>query len=366
MKALIIFALISLIFSQNSNDIRYYIVYECPDDKKIKIGDDVCAIVSREKGTKTTPSKVYIKKKSCGKNKVCDFYNDFMTKDTIFTEYGPLKEDVYSCRKKVRLLKINKKCNYNVECYTSYCNNGKCATFDACTSETGRNICGPGKYCKYYNTIGSKSSGTCTDYLKEGAEVGSGESCAPGLGEYTDPDENKVICKKLYSLDIGAKSSEPEFCKSYFSDGTQCVELTKVDSTCSITYNDGKTDTTIDASKDSSLYKEIDGKKYCLYSTGKKELVNELVKRYNEIKLDKPLEKEACDYEKYFCDKKYAELKEVYDNYDTLKYLDLINDNGEKNKDKKCEYEFWRTWYVSSSYVNVCFGFIFTLLGFLF
>ena len=108
-----------------------------------------------------------------------------------------------------------------------------------------------------------------------------------------------------------------------------------------------------------------DSTPHCLYSTGKKELVNELVKRYNEIKLNKPLEKEACDYEKYFCDKKYAELKEVYDNYDTLKYIDLIKDNGKKNKNKKCEYEFWKST-ISSSYVNVCFGFIFALLGLLF
>ena len=95
-------------------------------------------------------------------------------------------------------------------------------------------------------------------------------------------------------------------------------------------------------------------------------MVDELVKRYNKIKLDKILEKEDCDYSSYLCDKKYAELYNVHSSYDTLKYLGLIKDNGEKNKDKKCEYEFWRTITVSSSYVNVCFGFILVLLSLLF
>ena len=68
MKALIIFALIAIICSQNSNTIDNSIDYECPDDKKIKIGEDVCAIAPE---VKSNYYKFYIKKKSCGKKKKC-------------------------------------------------------------------------------------------------------------------------------------------------------------------------------------------------------------------------------------------------------------------------------------------------------
>ena len=364
MKALIIFALITLIsYSNQSIDTKYS--YECPDDKKVKIGDDVCAIASAVKGTTTNPYTYYIKKKSCGKNKYCTELGELYNKDTTLTDDDGevIQDKFFICQKKVRLLKIKKKCSYNTECISGFCNDGKCATSDTCTTD---DICGPSKYCL---------SGKCTDYIKDGEKVDMSLSqrCAPGLGVFNDPDDyTKATCKKYYSLDKGDKTSGPQFCKSYFSEESKCAELIEVDgvdSDCSYTYNIGGDNKVAKPGQygTSSYYDTVDSKKYCIHSTGKKELVDELVKRYNKIKLDKLLEKESCDYGTYYlCDKKYAELKEVYDNYATLRYLNLIKDNGEKNKDKKCEYEFWRTITVSSSYVNVCFGFFFTLLSILF
>ena len=66
----------------------------------------------------------------------------------------------------------------------------------------------------------------------------------------------------------------------------------------------------------------------------------------------------------YYCDKKYAELEEVVSDYGELLYHGIIKENGKK--DKKCEYEFWRTVSVSSSYIKICLGFAFTLLSLLF
>ena len=363
MKALIIFALIALI-SYSYQSIDDSINYSCPNDKKIKIGEDVCAIFTKD----ITDSKsiFYIKKKSCGKKKSCNAYGN-----PTYDEKTGLFYVILTCQKKLKLLKIDKKCNYNSECNTGYCNNGKCATFENCYSNS---MCGPSKYCKGFNKY-TNTAGTCTDYVKENEVVDTG-TCAPGLGKFYDSDSKNYICKKYFSLDKKAINAYNQdiFCKSYFSYDGKCAELIKVDTPenyCSITYDNGDGEKVITGSASSGedfLYQMIDGDStpHCLYSTGKKELVNELVKRYNKIKLDKILEKEDCDYgSNNLCDKKYAELNNVYNYYGILKYLNLIKDNGEKNKDKKCEYEFWRST-ISSSYVNVCFGFVFALLGLLF
>ena len=367
MKILIIIALITLI--SYSQSIDEYTTFSCPD-KKVKIGEDVCTVieyVNDENDNTKYYTNYYIKKKSCGKNKECN------SKGYKYNKVTKKTDELYTCQKKLRFLKIKKKCNYNAECYTGYCNNGKCATLDECTSNN-EFVCGPGKYCKF--STASSNTGTCTAYSKEGVEVDINyEECAPGLFSYYDSDKSKSYCKKYFSLDKGVDVSSygydyhdyQKYCSTYQTYGGKCVEITEVDSSCSIKYDDGKTTipVTADDSNTNNLYQIINGKRRCLYSTAKKELKDEVVKRYNKIKLDKLLEKENCDYEDYLCDKKYAELESVYENYENLLYYGLIKDNGDKNKDKKCEYEFWRS-FVSSSYVNICFGFFFTLLGLLF
>ena len=73
MKTLIIFALIGLIsYSKSQLDptLIQSFIFKCPDDKKIKIGEDVCLIASNEKGTINTYDPViYIKKKVVVKKK---------------------------------------------------------------------------------------------------------------------------------------------------------------------------------------------------------------------------------------------------------------------------------------------------------
>ena len=112
-------------------------------------------------------------------------------------------------------------------------------------------------------------------------------------------------------------------------------------------------------------------KTYCVWKNGIKELISDVVERYNKINLNKLLEKESCDYEtqaefgtQLLCDKKYGELKMLYFDYEYLLFHGIIKANGKK--EKKCEYEFWKSVTVSSSYISICLGFAFSLLGLLF
>ena len=351
MKALIIFALIVLISCDGEPDIENAIV-KCPDEK-IKIGEDVCAI-SVYGGT-FEKSFTYVKKKSCGKNKACYLRDDNYNIATKLDDY------IYTCQKKLRLLKIDKKCNYNGECNTGFCSGGKCAAYNTDGCKKNRH-CGPGKYC--YNDNGT---GKCAAYVGEGGDC-SNAGCAPGLG-----CGSTSKCQKLFTLDTGDATSSDEFCKTFAAYGGKCIEVVKVADDCSLTYKDkdggSEIKVTIDENNKYTLadYNDDGSLDECRYSYGPKELRDDIIERYNKIKLNKLTEKkkEMCDYKDYLCDKKYAELITVYENYALLLKQGIIKENGEKNKDKKCEYEFMKSM-ISSSYVNVCYGFALALLGLLF
>lgn len=352
MKALIIFALIVLITCDDSDIVEKYTI-KCPDDKKIKIGEDVCAIL--QYASKSGDDDViYVKKKSCGKNKGC------APKDKNYNKDSKTEDEILTCQKKLRLLKIGKKCNYNAECYTGFCSGGKCAAYgtEECDDD---NNCGPDRYCD--------NTKKCVAFVNEGDSCKDDDECAPGL----KCDSSTSKCKKLYSLDTGADASDGEFCKTLASYGGKCIEVVKVAADCSLTYKDKdgkeKTVTKTDDNKDTLGEYNGDGTvDECYYAYRPKDLLDDIIERYNKIKLNKLTEKkkEMCDYSaELLCDKKYAELYYVYYYYDLLLKQQLIKENGEKNKDKKCEYEFWRST-ISSSYVNVCYGFALALLGLLF
>ena len=166
MKAIILLTLIALI-SCNTPYVTLS-TFKCPDDK-IKMGSDVCAIDTHEKDKdgKYTELITYIKKK-CGKNKSCKKLDDRYNINT-----KSLDDAVYACVKKLKYLKIKKKCNYHAECLTRYCNGGKCATLETCREDED---CGPGKFCDSYN------SQKCYEYVKESGTCNdSDKRCAPGL-----------------------------------------------------------------------------------------------------------------------------------------------------------------------------------------
>ena len=363
MKTLIIFAFAVLISFSNSQSLSSTTNFKCPDDK-IKIGEDVCAIESSKDGTTEIPNVVYVKKKSCGKKKECKVYgssNSYYNKDTPADTKGSRFDTIYTCQKVLKLLKIKKKCNYNAECYSGFCDNGKCAAYGDIDCKGNDNSCGAGKSCVQ---TGTSSSGSaiykCTDYAKLDGNCKTAD-CAPGLGDFWSSDYSTCTCKKYYSLDQGDEiySNSQKFCKSYYAPKGKCAEIISIDeTTCDIKYKDDGDGTDTD-----NTLTTIGTKNYCKKKSGIKELISDLVERYNKIKLDKILEKENCDYAP-LCDKKFAELSAVVDDYGPLLYHGIIKENGKK--DKKCEYEFWRTVTVSSSYINICLLFAFTLLSLLF
>ena len=371
MKTLIIFALAVLIsFSTQDPYIDSYTSFVCPD-KKAKIGEDVCAIKSSKDGTKINPNIVYIKKKSCGKNKGCSEYTtekyNIDTDSSIKYYGGDTDDTIYTCQKKIKLLKIGKKCVYNAECFTGYCKSGKCAAYTENENCKGIDVlCGPGKYCK--NAGSYTDSGdpiyACTAYAKENEDC-SKTSCGPGLGCYSpSATSTTYTCKKFFTIDTGKYTTDRRLCKSYFESNYLCIEIASVADDCKITYNKGEEN--VEETITYNLFKSVNNKNYCYQKPEIKQVVSDLAKRYGKIKLNKLLDKENCDYSDYLCDKKYAELMSVYSDYGKLLYYGLIKENGEKNKDKKCEYEFWRTVSISSSYIKVCLGFSFALLCLLF
>ena len=109
MKALIILVVL-ISYSIQQPSLSLGDTFVCPDDK-IKIGEDVCAITSSEHGKKNADESItYIKKKSCGKNKACGWKYDNYNKNTDTTVFTNGEEDdtIYTCQKKLKLLKIKK------------------------------------------------------------------------------------------------------------------------------------------------------------------------------------------------------------------------------------------------------------------
>ena len=396
MKALIILALLALIYGDGGIPGIDEATFVCPDDK-IKLKNDVCAYIQYKEvikckydgsssGTdedcdnksgysKTSSESLTVNiKKKCGKNEKCieidgridseDKEDPGATnKDFTVTKK---EEAIYKCiNYKVNLLKENKKCSFDGECFTGYCSGGKCKTLDKCTEDEN---CGKGKYCyKGGDTPTCKSRlsgpGTCDANNSE-------KCCGEGLSYIYDSTEKKYKCIKYFSLSVGDKCGDNDQCKSgicsYVQSGYQCVSYVKTDSTtCDVTCkNSANTEYTCYSN---AYFTNKDNKKVCHYPKEKFDLLGDLIDRYNKIKLDKLNKKEDyayIPYRSYFGDKKYAEKKAVYDNYAYLIDQGLIKSNGKRNGDKKCEYEFWKST-ISSSYVHVYLGFALALLGLL-
>ena len=357
MKSLLIFALVVLISCDDDQPPIDDAPVKCPDNK-VKIGEDVCAIVAYDSSSKSYFT--YVKKKSCGKNKAC------IKKKENYNKDNKQNDIIYTCQKKLNLLKIGKKCNYNAECYTGSCSGGKCTVYGDETCYGDEN-CGPDKYCDDDNGGTNK----CVAYVGEGVSCKNGEKCAPGYS--CDSLATEPKCKKYYTLEVGDDSENEELCKSFAVYNNKCIEVVEVNSKdCSLKYKDkdGKEQTvTADESNKNILGDYDNGElEKCRYGYRPQKLKDDIIKRYGKIKLNKLTEKkkENCAYGgDGLCDQKYSELITVNDAYDLLLEQGLIKENGEKNKDKKCEYEFFKSM-ISSSYVSVCFGFVLALLGLLF
>lgn len=365
MKALILFTLIAF---QTFQSLCFNMQYQCPDDK-IQLDDDICGI----EVSSTTDDIFYVKKK-CGKNQQIDFIKGItISKKTHL---------YYRCVTKLNLLEVGKSCFLDSECITSNCANGKCATVSACTGDKN---CGKGKYCyRAKDKYGIEAeTGSCKDYVKEKGECGGdeGKECGPGLICYKqDYNSPKGTCTKLYSLELGARNVEDS--RLCISGATftikrdniklkECVTLTDskivtagVIPYCQVTYTDKSNGKYEDNSAETFINKA--GSTVCKEDKRKYNLLGDIKERYDDIDLEKLLEKEedSYAYHGFFGDKKYAELYSVYEKYSELLDKGIIEDDGKKNDDNSCGYEFWFST-ISSSNVNVGLGFVFALLGLL-
>ena len=369
MKALILIGLLTFIScnrGDNVGNIGFFekLTYKCPDEK-LKLKDDLCAIYVKKyvydstSGRTNSDSVLYIKQK-CGKNKHCLQYDD----ESLVLDSSNYEDvEYYTCVKdKLSLLKLGKKCSLNSECLSGFCKNNKCSTQDKCYRDEN---CGKGKYCDDMYTH------TCKAYVNEG-ESCDNNYCGNGLKCY--PEESTATnrkCVKFFSLDVGTKINyDSELCKTgiFSINDKKCVTFSKYDSTNKkvLCKDEGGNEVECKISYADVTFTNKNGEEVTNYSQGRFDLLGDLIKRYNKIKLNKLNEKEEKDYDyyDYYGDKKFAELKAVYDNYAILLDKGLIKENGKKNGDNKCEYEFWKST-ISSSYINFCLGFALALLSLL-
>ena len=300
-----------------------------------------------------------------------------------------LKQKLYKCQNtKVSLKKEGKKCAYNLECLTGYCSSKECKTVDKCINNEQ---CGKGKYCdvkeKHESELDDGTTGTCKNRVTSAgsecdATLNFEDCCANGLFLVKSTTAGKYKCIKPFSLEVGDDCSDQDddddampLCKSGFciNVGTngkqdyQCVSVASFDSKTCAAVLESKAGAKFDIDGDENSYKDKDDKTVCIWSQGRLDLLEDIRDRYDKIKIDKLNDKEDYNYayREYFGDKKFAELYAVYQYYPYLLNQGLIKDDGKRNGDKKCEYEFWKST-ISSSYVNVYLGFILALLGLLF
>ena len=262
----------------------------------------------------------------------------------------------------MKLLKVDKKCAFGSECLTGYCKSGKCATLDPCKSDEN---CGKGKFC-YWDPTSSSSTGTCKSLRTSAGEceVKDENCCANGLKLSTVT--GKYRCEKYFSLDLDADCDSDEICKSGICYNNKCAAFSKYDTTdaCSVVCKN-KAGTDLPGFCISGYYYNTNGEKVCMYNSKKSSVLEDIIDRYDKVKIDKLNDKEEVyDYYEAFGDKKLAELWNVYANYEALLDQKLIKDDGKRDGDKKCEYEFWKST-ISSSYVTTCIGFALALLGLL-
>ena len=379
-KALVLGLVLHVIIPYSYQD-----VYKCPDTK-LKM-EDICAIGSTPADNNENEIYYLYIKDKCSKDKVCTyieqepFYSVNKRRRKFDLNGNPedyYEDYYYTCQKNIDLsyLKIDQKCSIDAECYTGYCKNGKCSTLDVCLDDEQ---CKPEQYCAL-KVDGEKTSGKCENLKKKGDSCTQEDKCQRGLicdYDYsTSPLKGK--CQKYFTKSVGDKVSDPNLCKSgyakfdnvnlayiclEFDSAAECKDDGSGDYYCEITSKDkdGKQQKDLEycpqSNKDPKKHLCPKGKTY--FKVQKK-----AIEQYDKIDLEKFNEKEIKSFEDYFGDKKYAEYASILENFAELYDQKIIDDEGEMNKDFKCEYNFLLK-QLSSNSIKVCFVFIIGLLGLL-
>lgn len=334
-KFILVFALFSMIYAADYNAINY----KCAD-KKLK--SKMCLIKHDliEPATSDLDSYEYLIGKHCDDDEEC--------------LPGIIGPDQNICINKYKYsLKYGKKCNYNRDCLFGICKDGKCASDKDCGA------CDKKQACVTQTAKPSK----CMNYVDENGSCaanaeGYAPPCAPG---YLCNSDNK--CTKMFSLGEGKDAKFEYLCQSGFANGGKCVSIktypTCESGTCSGKYSDGadipNTDPDPTITPICNCLK-VKGGKYVASISEKRQnyFKDNVVGRFNKIKLDKLKKKKYLDYlnkdaEHTLGDKKLHQSKVIYEHWNEFIARGLIKDNGKKNGDKKCEYKYWMNYYMSSN-----------------
>lgn len=322
----ILFLSLSLISCGSPNPTH---IIECSKDKP---KSDICALEVKENVNDTSK---YIIKKVCGRNYRC-------TQDAI-------NLNMFGCVDKIMPKEIGEKCQYNEECHTKLCKSGKCEGLEEnakCGTKDVVGYCGHGLACskkenKCKKLIESEKAGCLEDDLR----CQFGYKC--NVIDSKDPNKNR--CVKLGSIKKGDFASNEMVCETGLMYKNICVSV-KTDGTCNA---DNKcVGLELDGAKydDQAKYcvtgvlgkNDKENKNYCPLTKTKEARYKEYMKEFDKVGTEKINKDKKTFYDdgvtRYSLGKpELYDLDLLYYNSENFLAQGVINNDGEINKDKKCE-----------------------------
>lgn len=242
----------------------------------------------------------------------------------------------YQCVNDINLRKVGKKCTLDFECYSHWCDDGKCkrvAKGEKCfdSAEKIDRECDFGLECDY-------SDGVCVDMLKEG-DLSINIGCPGFLG--TDPNTGK--CAKFGTVKTGKECYQDEsamcetgLCLDTDGTGFKCVDSNKQDNAPWEIFVGGKK---VRVKPDSKL---------------KKKLFEKFLKDYNKEDFSKFYKKDKEGKVEYGFDKWQLRLKFLkYDYAEELKTIGWIDEDGDIEIEKKCEFIFTMKNVLGSKFIGL-------------
>lgn len=328
------------------------------EDKKTKTNACIYTIKNEDEDQNTYGPKEYALFNKCGKGKKCD-----LSKQICWNH-----DESYDKRKD------GKSCNYDMDCESNSCVSNKCALaseHEVCENKYGEEIrCKAGLICTNDDDKPDDKK-KCYKLAKEN-EDGTKYGCWIGLGI------NDKICKKYGTLEDGEKVTSCSgninlLCKSGYCKEKKdeigkyiCASLT-TEPTCS---NRGALSSKGEWSdKDEIAANENIINYGCKAATDYSGTIK-FYYRYSQLQ-SKLYEKFLEDYkdldlEKINSDDKYAGITRLEDSLEWKTYkkwllyknapelyaAGLIDAEGERNDDKKCEYDFILKNELNSSFIK--------------
>ncbi len=287
-------------------------------------------------------TKIYVYiKNSCDNDEKCVFYKD---------------DPLGTCTKKPKnYIMPGKICSIDFECTDGKCVNNIC--------RLDCNDCGENQYC--YSDIFEENPSKCMNFSKineiyEFDDEGYEHICSPELFGF----EGNLTCQKLGSFDDGEYADyDFKFCKSGLIDEYEGVCISVINDPICDKEDSIEVDVkgTESGKAEASCLLTIDNKYFSSLTKSKTKYWKEnVLKRYNELNWKKIRKNKNFIYEG-ITDKKFNEYFTIYSNYESFITQNIINEDGEINKNKKCEYKFlWK--YLSSNRIKVNFTYILLFL----